>query len=187
MTATEISVLAIDPGGTSGWYWISIPRDCIFGYEDSRVVEFDYGEFTGDLAYQAEEIATLARELQGLEYKVGPAIICEAWDIDPAFKVTDLETLSPVELGAMLKLLRRQKKLADCSLHFQQRGQAFSCMTDERLRKRGLWIEGSDHIRAACRHAYTALRRANENLAFAKELWPYDGLWTVQPEAMRRR
>jgi|SRR5215472_11014971 len=180
MTATELPLLALDPGGTTGWYLVIVPRDSIFGWEDPRVIEYDYGEFDGPLPQQAMAIARLAREIQGLTYKVGPAIVCEAWDIDPEFKVTDPETLSPVELGAMLKMLQHQKLLGDATLHFQQRSLAKSCMTDERLKRRRLWVEGSRHIRDACRHAYTGLRRANENIDFAKELWTYSALWTIQ-------
>lgn len=170
----NIHVMGIDPGATTGWYNITVARKAIFGDEPPVIIEVDYGEFTGDEAYQAVEIARLAREIQGLDYKYGPAIICEAWDQDPGFKSTDPETLSPVRIGAMLALLRFEKKLGDSTLHFQSRALAFSTATDERLKKWKLWVQGSDHIRAASRHAIVALRRARENPEFAIELWPGD-------------
>jgi hypothetical protein len=172
MTTKHLHVLAIDPGGTSGWVCITVPRLCVFGPAPSEIWEWDYGEFSGAEPVQAIAIARLAREIQSLDYLIGPAIIVEDWDIDTKFKSTDPETLSPVRLGAMLTLLQHQKLLGDATLHFQGRGIAFSTMTDDRLRRNGLWVEGSDHIRAATRHAITALRLARENPVFAKELWP---------------
>jgi hypothetical protein len=166
--------MGIDPGGTTGWYVITVDRKCIFGDEPRKIIEVDYGEFTGDEAYQAVELARLAGEIQSLDYKYGPALIVEAWDQDPRFKSTDPETLSPVRIGAMLALLKYQKRMGDSTLHFQSRALAFGTATDERLRKWKLWVAGSEHIRAASRHAIVALRRARENPEFARALWPGD-------------
>lgn len=172
MTTPHLHVLAIDPGGSSGWCLLTVPRYCVFGDEPSEILERDYGEFHGAEAAQAEAIARLAREIQGLDYKTGPAVIVEDWDIDPRFKSTDPETLSPVRIGAMLTLLRHQKHLGDSTLHFQGRTIAKQTMPDDRLKKYHMWT-GSDHINDAHKHAITALRRARENEAFAHELWPY--------------
>src|SRR5215472_9629566 len=173
MVSKNLHVLGIDPGGTTGWYNITVPRDCIFGNAQAIFVEHDWGEFTGPEAQQAIEIARLAREIQSLDYLTGPAIMCEAWDQDPTFHNTDSEPLSPVRIGAMLTLLKEQKLLGDSTLHFQSRALAFGTVTDERLKRWGLWVKGSDHVRAALRHALTGLRRARENPEFARELWLY--------------
>lgn len=174
MPSKYLHVLGIDPGGTTGWYNITVPRDCMYGDAPSKIIEHDWGEFTGPEFRQAIEIARLAREIQSLDYKTGPAMIVEQWDQDPRFHSTDPETLSPVRIGAQLELLQEQKQLGDCTLHFQSRSLAFSTATDERLKRWGLWVAGSDHIRAALRHAITALRRARENPDFIRELWPYN-------------
>jgi|SRR5215471_1428367 len=179
MTARNIHVMGIDPGGTTGWYVVTVPRYSIFAGHPPEVLEYDWGEFTGPEEVQATEIARLIREVQGIEYKAGPAVICEGWTIDPTYKSTDPDQLSPIRIGAMLSLLRHQGKLGDATLTFQDRSLAKQAYTDERLRSRGLWVEGSEHIRDACRHAFTGLRRARENTEFAKQLWPYRALWTV--------
>jgi len=173
MPPKNIHVLGIDPGSTTGWYCLTVPRDCIFSDGPSKIVEHDWGEFTGPLARQSIEIARLTREIQSLDFRVGPAMIVEAWDQDPRFKSTDPETLSPVRIGAQLELLQEQKQLNDATLTFQSRTLAFSTATDERLHKWRLWVAGSDHVRAALRHGITALRRARENEEFASSLWPY--------------
>ena len=175
MTTKYVHVLGIDPGGTTGWVILTVPRLCIFGDEPSEITEWDYGEFTGPEPVQATAIAELARVTQSLDYRTGPAIIVEGWDQNPDFKSTDEETLSPVRLGAMLMLLKFQKRLGDATVHFQSRTLAFGskATTDDKLKRYGMYVEGSDHIRAATKHAIIALRRARENWDFAIELWPY--------------
>jgi len=79
----------------------------------------------------------------------------------------------------MLELLKEEGKLGDASLTFQSRTLAFGTVTDERLKRWRLWVEGSDHIRAALRHGITALRRARENPEFAIRLWPSEFLRNV--------
>jgi len=176
MPPKNIHLMGIDPGGTTGWYNLTVPRNCIFGDAPSAILEHDWGEFTGPEPRQAIEIARLAREIQGMDYKVGPALVIEQWDQDPTFKSTDPEALSPVRLAAMLELLKEQKQLGDSSLVYQSRTLAFGTVTDERLKRWRLWVSGSDHVRAALRHGITALRRARENPEFAERLWPSEFL-----------
>lgn len=172
MPPRHLNIMGLDYGGTTGWGLLVIPRESIFGDEPPEILEWDYGEFQGDEPSQAVNIARLIREVQGLDYPNGPAVIGEAWDIDTRFKSTDQETLSPVRLGAMLMLLQHQKLLGDATLHFQPRSLAKSTATDTRLKRWGLYVPGSDHQRDAIRHAITGLRRARENSDFAKKLWP---------------
>lgn len=187
MTTRHLHIMGIDPGGTTGWALLTVPRDSVFGDGPSAILEWDYGEFSGAEPVQAMALARLVREVQSLDYKTGPALIMEGWDIDPSFRSTDPETLSPVRLGAMMTLLGHQNQLGDSTLHFQSRGIAFSTATDHRLKQWGLWIAGPDHMRAAVRHAITALRLAKENMEFAKKLWPYPPGWdmaNLYPEAI---
>jgi hypothetical protein len=175
MTTKHLYIKGIDPGGTTGWAWLCVPRMAIFGHDDPEILEWDYGELTGPLPGQAVALARMARELQGLDYRTGPALMMEAWDQDPNFKVTDPEVLSPVKLGAQMELLAAQDRLGDATLHFQSRTLIHSKgVSDERLKKLGLYVAGSDHIRDAIKHALVGLRRAAENpWTFGLELWPY--------------
>lgn len=79
----------------------------------------------------------------------------------------------------MLMLLQRQKQLGDATITFQSRQIPFTskATTDERLKRLGLYVAGSDHIRAAIKHAIIGLRRANETSEFAAKLWPYAAEW----------
>jgi hypothetical protein len=168
----EIIVIGIDPGGTTGWCRITVPTLSIFGKWPSEIIEWDYGALNGPEAKQAQEIARYAREQQGLCYGVGPAIVTEAWDQDPSFKSTDSQALSPCRINAMLELLDYMDMLGDSTLTQQPRTMAMTTMTDERLHKRRMYVAHKD-IRAATRHAITALRRAHTNPDFRAKLWPY--------------
>ena len=172
MTTKELQVLAYDPGGTTGWVLLVVSRLAIFGDEEPAILEWDYGELNGPEPQQSIQIARLAREFQGLAYKTGPAVVGEQWDIDATFNSTDQESYSPVRINAQVQLLHYEGRLNDATLHFQSRSLAFR-RTDDYLRRQGLYVEGSTHIRAAAKHAITILRRAREKRAFAHELWPY--------------
>lgn len=175
MPPRELHIIGVDPGGTTGWCRLTVPRASVVAGAPGEIIEWDYGELTGRESDQVKELCSIARVTQGLAYKVGPAMVVEAWDNDPSFKSTDTEPLSPVRIGAMLVFCLDQTKLLnDARIHFQGRTMAFSTATDERLKRWGLYIAGSDHIRAATRHAITALRRAKANPALASELWYLD-------------
>jgi hypothetical protein len=130
----ELHIIGIDPGATTGWCRLTVPTKAFFGKADSRILEWDYGEFTGPEPQQALDIARLARETQGLAYKTGPALLVERWDQDPRFKSTDNSALSPVRIGAMLTFLEFMTRnslnqaglLGDSTLTFQGRTQVNS-------------------------------------------------------------
>src|SRR5712691_4508697 len=138
MTTPNLHVIGVDPGGTTGWARFTVPRESIFGDAPSQFVEWSYGELHGPEEQQAIEIARLARTTQSLDYLTGPAIVIEAWDIDPDFRSTDPETLSPARIGAMLMFARTAKwrgvtLLGDSTVTFQPRALAKTTMTDDRL------------------------------------------------------
>lgn len=179
----NIHVVGIDPGGTTGWCRLTIPRAAMFEGAPSRIVEWDYGVFSGAETEQVKAVCRLAREIQGLAYGVGPALVVEDWDSDPSFKSTDPEALSPVRIGAMLRFAHSlgadmtgwkvvgRSFLGDSTLTFQGRTIAKSTATDERLKAWGLWSTIT-HTRDATRHAIVALRRARQNEEMAAAMWP---------------
>ena len=162
MTTPHLHVLGIAPGDSSAWCLLTVPRLSIFGCEPSSILDRDYGEFHGTEESQATEIARLAREIQGLDYKTGPAVITGSYDID----------LESLRIGAMIGLLHFQGKLADSTITFQGRTVARETVTDKQLKRLHYWT-GSPNINDAHRHAITALRQAKADPEFAHKLWPY--------------
>jgi hypothetical protein len=165
MVANDIHILGIVPGSTTGWCLFTVPRLSIFGDEPGELLKRDYGVFDGPEPAQAEDIARLTREVQSLDYKLGPAVLVEYTTVNPA-------DLSPVRVSAMLKFLHFHGKMGDSTLTAQSRSVAQNTMNDDRLRKSHLFV-ANDHIADATRNALTGLRRANEDADFAALLWPY--------------
>lgn len=173
MATPHLHVLGIDPGGTTGWALLTVPRASIFGSQPASFLTIDYGEFFGPEDEQAIAIARLAREVQSLDYKIGPALVVEDFDLLPHYSSTNAETvLSPVRIAAKIALLHHLGQTGDSKLIMQGRTIAKSTATDDRLRAWGLYIarEG-DHIRDGMRHAITALRRAKDSAEFRSRMW----------------
>lgn len=184
MPPENLKVLAIDPGGISGWAALEVPRLSIFGDEDPFVVSWETGEFFGSEEDQALQAAEKARVFQNLDAFIGPAVVVEGWDYGNPSR--DPQMYSPVRIGAQLKLLHHMGKMGDSRLVFQSRSMAKKTYTDERLRFYGYYVPRSrDHERDAMRHALTILRRAREKRVVANKLW--DPRIAAQPKPRRPR
>jgi hypothetical protein len=177
MVMKHLNVMGITPGETTGWAVLTIPRGSIFGDDDPDITEWDYGRLDGPVELQAVSVARLAREIQSLEFRTGPALVIESVPFD----ADDPDSMVAVYLGAMLRLLQHQKQVGDSTLTFQPMEIVFSdATTDARMKKLGLFIPDRDEINDAARHAITALRRARDDLDFAKSLWPYPPGWDMR-------
>jgi hypothetical protein len=170
----DIHVIGIDPGGTTGWCRLTVPRDSIYGNEPGQILRWEYGEEGGDEARQVQALARLARGVQSLDYQIGPALVIEAWDQDPTFKSTDPEALSPARIGGMFLYAKLRGDLGDAIVTFQGRQLAKSTLNDERLQAAGMYVKGSAHVRDATRHALTALRRARKSPELRYAMWGQD-------------
>ena len=157
MTTKRLHVLGIS--GDTGGCRLTVPRACIFQGQTPEISEWDYWFWDGEEPATAIEIARKAREIQGLDYKTGPAVVCEAEDYE----------VNP--LNAMLALLHYERRMGDATLHFQSYALT-SQITDDTLKRQDLYVDQID-VRAATRHAITLLRRARESREFALALWPY--------------
>lgn len=165
-----LTVIGIDPGETTGWAKISIPRDSIFGDEPGRIVDFQHGEWTGPETAHALAFCRVAKRY------IWPAVVVE--DFTLRTSVTSREVLAPVRVGAMIRFCV-QTSMAGSVVGFEWQlpSLAFETMPDNRLEKAGLWVEGSAHIRDAARHAMTLIRRAKRDPKLAARIfhWPGDG------------
>jgi hypothetical protein len=146
----------------------------VYGKEQGKIIRWEYGEEGGDEAEQVRALARLAREIQSLDYQIGPAIVVEAWDQDPRFSSTDPEALSPARIGAMLLYAKLRGDLSDALVTFQSRSLAKQALTDERLQAAGMYVKGSAHVRDATRHALCALRRARKSPELRYAMWGQD-------------
>jgi hypothetical protein len=174
MTPPNLHVIGIDPGGTTGWARLTVPRESIYGRAPGEIIEWDFGQFYGPFEDQTHEIARLARETQSLDYKIGPALIVEGFDIMPSNPTTDQELLSPVVIAAQLQYAKYRGELSDARIVVQGRTMAMSTATDQRLKAWGLYHPGAEHARDATRHAITFIRRAKDKPELRDEAWNHD-------------
>jgi hypothetical protein len=173
MPPANIHLIALDPGGTTGWCRLTIPAASIFGDAPPNIVEWDYGIFDQSENEQVQMICRYVRATQSLAYRIGPAVVVEGWTQDPTFHSTDPEALSPVRIGAKLGYAKFLGHLGDATLNWQSRGFKDSkAVSDERIRKAHMYV-ANDHILAATKHAIMALRRARQNPDLADQFWPY--------------
>jgi hypothetical protein len=163
MTTRHLHVLGIIPGDETSWCWLTVTRAAIFGSEVPAVTEWDYGTLDGPEPGQSIAIARKAREIQGLDYRTGPAIIVDQGED---------------RISAQLELLHYEKRMGDSTIHFQEPNGSYP---DEQLKRLQLF-QDSHQIRGATRHALTALKRARASREFALELWPYPPSGMDRPE-----
>jgi len=172
MPPKEIHVLAIDPGVTTGWARITVPRMSIWGTESSKIVSWKTGQLRGRISDQVWAMCELIRTVQSLAYKVGPAVVVEDFDFGRPLK--DPEVYTPVYFAQQLRFCFERTALTnDALLVMQGRDTAKATFTDERLQAAGVWATRgqTDHERDALRHALTALRRAKKSFKFRCEMW----------------
>lgn len=173
-----LNIIGVDPGKTTGWALWKIPRDSMFAGGDPEIVERYSGEIRGGESDQVFKLCRFFRTVQGLDYKIGPAVVCESFDFGSP--LSDPEVYSPVRIAAMLKFCFEQptlKQVGDARLVMQSRTIAKRVANDQRLKAAGLWKPGSDHERDAERHIVTALKRARAKREFRDRLW--DRRWAI--------
>lgn len=169
-TMPSLTVIGVDPGETTGWAKITIPRNSIFGDAKGKILDFKHGELTGPETAQAIAFCRIAKRY------IWPTIALE--DFTLRTNVTSREVLSPVRVAAKIHFCIETGRAGSViGVEWQLPATAMETMPDNRLEKAGLWVEGSEHIRDAARHAMTLIRRAKRDPKLAQRVfhWPGDG------------
>lgn len=167
MTEYEsLRLLAIDPGGTTGWahFWIPPGNLSVRSRDVLEDVEYDCGQLTGPEPGQARQIGAIIT-LMG---DCGP-VICEDFTLRQFRQ--DAALLAPVRLTAMIEYII-SGIIDEPPFRKQQPSMAKSTATDERLKEWGLWEKGQPHARDAIRHGVTFLRRAKTDKSLRDWAWP---------------
>lgn len=185
-TTGDPTVLAFDPGATTGWALMSVHPEALV-LPDVRIFDnvhhFAYGQFTGSEFDQVDRMVELVRGWPGA------AIVCE----DFVMRRFDAgrEVLSPVRLSAAFRYACSRGLLvvhsADGSLSYdiskseigrgsriQQPSLAMTTITDDRLKRLGYYerTAGKPHARDATRHVFTFFKRLKENEILRKGVFP---------------
>lgn len=163
-----LNIMAVDPGGTTGWatFWIPTANMISRDIKILEEAEYNCGQVSGREERQALELAKIV-----IEMGPGPLIIEDF--ILRQFR-QDRALLSPVRVTAMFEYgLYLRDVTGDVNpIRKQQASLAKSTATDDRLKDWGFWEPGAPHARDALRHALTFLRRAKQDPRLARWAWP---------------
>jgi hypothetical protein len=143
-------VLALDPGGTTGWALFSVHPEAMSGDPDVHVLDnvlwWNSGQFTGRQDDQIDEILALVEEWPNARL------------VTEDFLLRQLNAvLWPVEINAIVLRATRPRYWVK-----QHASLAMSTVTDDRLKAWGFWVPGKEHARDAIRHAITFLKRRKQ-------------------------
>ncbi|QHB37491.1 RuvC-like resolvase [Mycobacterium phage Onyinye] len=185
ITYDSATVIALDPGGTTGWSLISVhPEalttpdasilDNIFVHQHGQV---DCGSHRGNLGTSLHSGISTDGEFSGV-YDLAKFIHswpCAAVVIEDFVLRTqrmDRDLLSPVRVTSAVgySLWRKGR-----DYHVQSPADAKRTCTDERLKEWKMYdpYGGLRHARDADRHAILFLRRAKAKAAFRANAWPH--------------
>lgn len=143
-------VIALDPGGTSGWALFQVHPDAMTGDPEipifSNIEWWTAGEFTGSSYSQCDEIVELCNSWPGARL------------VTEDFKLRQMAAqLDPVEINHTIIWALRPRYFVK-----QSASLAMGTVPDERQKDWGLWLPGKPHARDAVKHAVTFLKRKKQ-------------------------
>lgn len=167
--------VAVDPGQHTGWCL------CVWsgghGYEIVKLGEFEWKWGSGGgggahiagtdpeqrLVRQVEQWLEEIEKFCGVRNVAWPRLwVVEDFILRPVVGSTKREGLSPVRVTTALIACLGSFSGGDIAVVRQQPvdiAQFCGRLGNERLKKRGLWVSGSEHVRDAVRHALQFTRK----------------------------
>jgi hypothetical protein len=82
-------------------------------------------------------------------------LVCESWRPNLPLRSAERNVLYPVRIASCLEGLLYKR--VNSGIVYQSPSQAKRFATDQRIKRWGLWVKGSDHVRDALRHCCTYL------------------------------
>jgi hypothetical protein len=185
ITYGEAAVIALDPGGTTGWSLITVHPEAltepnadlfenIFDHQHGQV---DCGTHRGNLATSLHEGISTEGEFSGIYdlvelIKAWPSAAVVIEDFTLRQMRMDRELLSPVRITSAVG---HAMWLEGRDYHVQSAGDAKNICSDERLREWRMYEERGAlrHARDADRHAILFLKKAKVKKEFRALAWPH--------------
>lgn len=185
ITYSEATVIAIDPGGTTGWSLMSVHPESlnnphadflenIFTHQHGQV---DCGSHRGNLDSSLHTGISTDGEFSGvydlaelIESWPASAVVIEDFTLRQQRKDRDL--LSPVRITAALGF---RLWLKGRDYHVQQPNDAKTTCSNLRLREWGMYdsVGNLEHARDADRHAILFLRKCSTSARFRAIAFPH--------------
>lgn len=174
----HISMIALDPGGVTGWSLIVLRRELmkhnVFQQPLELVLNSKIAWYHGQVDCRYQEDAGVQQLRKLIDVFPRAAIIVEDFILRPARKESSRELLSPVRITAKIE---HHLWLKGRRMFLQQPAMA-KRITDERLKLLEVYTRegGLQHARDADRHIIMGIRRCMEGakgVARQKDYWPH--------------
>lgn len=167
------TVIALDPGGTTGWSVMSVYPDALSDPDVSvlkSITHHAHGQIGGNEDDQADELGDL------IAVWPGSTLVIESFTLRKFTQGAEL--LSPVRITAKVDYIIHSGSRGVDHHPRQWRQEpslAKRTATDQRLKDWGLYQRegGLEHARDADRHAITFLRRATSSKQLRHGSWPH--------------
>lgn len=178
-------VLAIDPGGVTGWAVVWFDPEVIVNKSiavDKAVVAWQAGVIAGGENGQIDQILGMMKRHGVSNYEETGEMALVVEDFQLRTQIRSREVLSPVRLTAALDyVLYKGVKCRDGQVRYYQRvpqqaTDAMNVVTDARLRMWDMYLPGPDHPRDATRHALLWLRRIRNDFGLLRQVHKLDAL-----------
>jgi hypothetical protein len=152
-SAFQYIVVALDPGGTTGWCVIGVHPEALSGDPDVKILDnvlfWSAGQFTGAEFDQCDDAIAL------IEAWPSARVVSELFTLRTAVRSADVTSLD--RMNAVIGHGIRPRYMI-----LQQPSLAMTTVTDDRQKAMGLWIPGQEHARDATKHALTFLKRQRD-------------------------
>jgi hypothetical protein len=161
------TVVAIDPGETTGWSVMSVHPEALSEGDVSilqNILHWTHGQIVGDENAQASEVLGI------VDMFPGACVLIEDFILRTAN--AGREVLSPVRITAKIEY---GLWLVGAVSYRQMPSEAKSVATDDRLKSWGFYERagGLQHARDADRHALTWLRKSKQHAWMRAACWPH--------------
>lgn len=178
LPTNAVPILALDPGGTTGWSLLVLRRNImgrdVFSWNLDAILRNKFMWDHGELSCLGDEDAAVYYLARLCDQFPSAAIVVEDFILRAERKEKSRDLLSPVRITAKLEhcLWRRRRRIFR-----QTAGQAKPIVTNDRLALLGaLANDGmTDHARDADRHAVMFLRRClgPQGVGLKRSAWPH--------------
>ena len=143
-------VIALDPGGTTGWaMWQDTKFPGTFEGRDEKVWEhFTCGQIGPEEHH--EELYELLERMQTHKF----IVICESFEFRQSDNHREGTVLISREYIGVAKLFTKRRGGLNLQVHYvsQSPSQAKGFVSDEKLKAMGLYVPGQRHARDALKH-----------------------------------
>jgi len=162
MSDPNFRVIALDPGGTTGWATYSAQTSSYISTAGKQYLYADEEWACGQIGPEEHHLDLY--EFLELQHIHDTVVVCESFEYRNYRHRDNLNLMSKEYIG-VTKLFGQER---DVPVVFQTAGAAKPFVTDQKLKKMGLWYPGQKHAMDAMRHLVFHLVNKNRRTDLIK-------------------